>query len=34
VGVEKKIMVSRVPRSGEWLNHNPTGMVEAGLVAK
>ena len=30
VGIEKKVMVGRTGRSAYWLNHNPTGMVEAG----
>jgi hypothetical protein len=29
VGVEKKVMVGRVARSAYWLNHDPSGMVEA-----
>jgi hypothetical protein len=29
VGFEKKVMVGRVMRSAYWLNHDPTGMVEA-----
>ena len=30
VGIEKKAMVGRTMRSAYWLDHNPTGMVEAG----
>ena len=30
VGIEKKGVVSRSVRSACWLNHGPTGMVEAG----
>jgi hypothetical protein len=30
VAVEKQILVRRVGRAAEWLNHDPTGMVEAG----
>jgi hypothetical protein len=30
VGIEKKAVVSRAVRSAYWLNHDPTGMVEAG----
>jgi hypothetical protein len=30
VGIEKKIMIGRVERSAYWLDHDPTGMVEAG----
>jgi hypothetical protein len=29
VGIEKKVIVSRAVRSAYWLNHDPTGMVEA-----
>jgi hypothetical protein len=31
VGIEKKVMVGRVVRSAYWLNHDPSGLVEAGL---
>ena len=30
VGIAKKVMVGRVKRSAYWLDHDPTGMVEAG----
>jgi hypothetical protein len=30
VAIEKKVMVGRTMRSAYWLNHDPTGMVEAG----
>jgi hypothetical protein len=30
VGIEKKVMIGRVGRSAYWLDHDPTGMVEAG----
>ena len=30
VGIEKKVMIGRVERSAYWLDHDPTGMVEAG----
>jgi hypothetical protein len=30
VGIEKKVMMGRVGRSAYWLDHDPTGMVEAG----
>ena len=30
VGIEKKVMMGRVERSAYWLDHDPTGMVEAG----
>jgi hypothetical protein len=30
VAIEKKVMVGRVTRSAYWLDHDPTGMVEAG----
>jgi hypothetical protein len=29
VGIEKKVMVGRVMRSAYWLNHDPSGLVEA-----
>jgi hypothetical protein len=29
-GIEKKVTVGRVVRSAYWLNHDPSGMVEAG----
>jgi hypothetical protein len=30
VGSEKKVMVGRTMRSAYWLNHDPSGLVEAG----
>jgi len=30
VAIEKKVMVGRTSRSAYWLNHDPSGMVEAG----
>jgi hypothetical protein len=30
VAIGKKVMVGRVTRSAYWLNHDPSGMVEAG----
>ena len=30
VGIEKKVMAERVMRSAHWLNHDPSGLVEAG----
>ena len=30
VGIAKKIMMGRVGRSAYWLDHDPTGRVEAG----
>jgi hypothetical protein len=30
VGIEKKVMMGRAGRSAYWLDHDPTGMVEAG----
>ena len=30
VAIEKKVMVGRTARSAYWLNHDPSGMVEAG----
>ena len=30
VGIEKKVMMGRVGRSAYWLDHDPSGMVEAG----
>jgi hypothetical protein len=30
VGIAKKVMVGRVKRSAYWLNHDPSGLVEAG----
>jgi hypothetical protein len=30
VGIQKKVMVGRVARSAYWLNHDPSGLVEAG----
>jgi hypothetical protein len=30
VVIEKKVMVGRTSRSAYWLNHDPSGMVEAG----
>jgi hypothetical protein len=30
VGIQKKVMVGRVRRSAYWLNHDPSGLVEAG----
>jgi hypothetical protein len=30
VAIEKKVMVGRTMRSAYWLNHDPSGMVEAG----
>jgi hypothetical protein len=29
-GLGKQVMVRRVERAIEWLNHDPTGMAEAG----
>ena len=29
VGIEKKVMVGRTMRSAYWLNHDPSGLVEA-----
>jgi hypothetical protein len=34
VGIEKKVMIGRVERSPYWLDHDPTGMVEAGYGPK
>ena len=34
VAIEKKIMMGRVGRSACWLDHDPTGMVEAGYGPK
>jgi hypothetical protein len=33
VGIEKKVMMGRVARSAYWLNHDPSGLTEAGLRA-
>jgi hypothetical protein len=30
VAIAKKVMVGRVTRSAYWLNHDPSGLVEAG----
>jgi hypothetical protein len=30
VGIEKMVMVGRTMPSAYWLNHDPTGMTEAG----
>ena len=30
VAIEKKVMVGRTARSAYWLNHDPSGLVEAG----
>jgi hypothetical protein len=30
VGIEKKVKVGRVVRSAYWLNHDPSGLFEAG----
>jgi hypothetical protein len=30
VAIEKKVMVGRTSRSAYWLNHDPSGLVEAG----
>jgi hypothetical protein len=30
VGIQKKVMVGRVTRSAYWLNHDPSGLTEAG----
>jgi hypothetical protein len=30
VGIEKKIMMGRVGRSAYWLDHDPSGLIEAG----
>ena len=30
VGIEKKVMVGRVRRSAYWLNHDPSGLTDAG----
>ena len=30
VAIEKKVILGRVTRSAYWLNHDPSGMVEAG----
>jgi hypothetical protein len=30
VGIEKKIMMGRLGRSAYWLNHDPSGLVDAG----
>jgi hypothetical protein len=30
VGIAKKVMVGRVTRPAYWLNHDPSGLVEAG----
>ena len=34
VAIEKKVMVGRTMRSAYWLNHDPTGMVEAATVRR
>jgi hypothetical protein len=33
-GIEKKVMMGRVERSPYRLDHDPTGMVEAGYGPK
>ena len=30
VGLEKQAVVRQVARAAEWLNHDPTGKVDAG----
>jgi hypothetical protein len=30
VAIEKTVMVGRTMRSADWLDHDPSGMVEAG----
>ena len=30
VAIEKKVMMGRTMRSAYWLNHDPSGLVEAG----
>ena len=30
VGIEKKVMVGRTMRSAYWLNHDPSGLADAG----
>jgi hypothetical protein len=30
VGIEKKVMVGRTARSAYWVNHDPSGLTEAG----
>ena len=30
VAIEKKVMVGRVTRSAYWLNHDPSGLIDAG----
>jgi hypothetical protein len=30
VGIQRKVMVGRAMRSAYWLNHDPSGLVEAG----
>jgi hypothetical protein len=30
VAIEKKVMVGRVKRSAYWLNHDPSGLADAG----
>ena len=34
VAIEKKVMVGRIMRSAYWLNHDPTGMLEAVTVRR
>jgi hypothetical protein len=30
VAIEKKVMVARTSRSAYWLNHDPSGLIDAG----
>ena len=30
VGIQRKVIVGRAMRSAYWLNHDPSGLVEAG----
>jgi hypothetical protein len=30
LAIEKKVMLARATRSAYWLNHDPSGLVEAG----
>ena len=34
VGIERKVMVGRAMRSAYWLNHDPSGLVEAATVRR
>ena len=34
VGIAKKIMMGRVGRSAYWLDHDPSGLVEAVMVRR